>query len=404
MRKVNYFLSVLLCINFNFAEQRSIISECIYYPQKIGWFRWNSHTNKYIPCEHEYGTHGDILNSSELGIMWPEEEQISKDQHILIISLAGSAMALKNAALVKWLVDMETDDDVGHIADNYRYLGNKAITISGAPALQITEELSNALTIATELIVGLPACDKKKSILINLLSGLPLAGETYCSIESAIEWISALNTIINVKEALDERNFRPTSSEVANKIESIVSNMSSNAKVVLVGKSMGGCILLKAAQELKDKVDIDLLVLVDASCTIMNHEYDYQNIFPNVKKVYSFYQRNYNESQNGYPINYVSNPLINQELNIDVNDVDLCHCDTLNVPIYKEFPEVGDDVIGYQYPYGYIVGLKKSFVKTTHGQIDTCTALLEEINNLITEEVSSIKSVDITPAINLLLN
>lgn len=386
--------------NSTISSEEEMLGTCNYYEDKNGWFRWNGELNVYEECipinDHSVNT------SIDLGVDWPLESDINKNHDILIISLAGSAKALSSKTVIGWFTDMDTDDDIGKVANNYAPGNKNIITISGAPELVITDELKNILDKAGELLTGTITCDNKKSVLINLFSGLPLAGETYCAIEESIQWIQAFKTLTNLTEALDERNFRPSYPFLADKIEAIANRMAPNRKIILIGKSMGGGLLMKATQQLKDRLNIDLLILVDASCTIEDHSNEIQTIYPNVKSVYSFYQRKEYESQNGYPVNYVEETSRNDSINIDVDNADLCNCGTEIVKVYNQTEIDPDHVMGGEKLH--TITYKEQLVRTTHGEIDTCSGLLNKINELIQEEILSLKPVDISPVLNLLLD
>ncbi len=383
--------------NVSISSDEEMLGTCNYYEDMGGWYRWNGALNNYEVCTHL----DDNLNTSmDLGIDWPLESEITKDQNVLIISLAGSAKAIKSKMLPGWISDMETVDYVGKVANNY--ISDNIVTIAGAPELVATEEVKNVIDKAAELVLGRISCDNPVSVLLNIFTGLPLAGETYCAIEETIEWAEAIKTVTNITETLDERNFRPTYPFLANKIESIANKMAPNRKIILVGKSMGAGLLLKAAQHLKDRIDIDLLVLVDASCTIEDHSNEFQDIYPNVKNVYSFFQRKEYESQNGYPVNYVEDPTKNSTINIDVDEAGLCNCGTELVKVINQTDVDPDHVMGGENLH--TITYKEQLVGTTHGDIDTCSGLLERIDELIQDEISTLKHVDISSALNLLLD
>ena len=105
--------------------------------------------------------------------------------------------------------------------------------------------------------------------------------------------------------------------------------------LVLIGKSMGGCKLHKAAVRLDEEdVDIDLFIGVDMSCTPRRHYDSYvknkkdEKLFPrHVKSLVNFYQTKEGEAQSGHvaiwqgaPACKLSGPHdLCRDYNIDVN-------------------------------------------------------------------------------------
>ena len=109
-------------------------------------------------------------------------------------------------------------------------------------------------------------------------------------------------------------------------------------KVIMIGKSMGGCKLHKAANKLYNKgINIDLFVGVDVSCSPSRHydkfirtKGDDDGLFfePNVLKLFNFYQTKEGERQKGHPLLFLHNqdpnfdedkyPYFNKDFNIDV--------------------------------------------------------------------------------------
>ncbi len=150
---------------------------------------------------------------------------------------------------------------------------------------------------------------------------------------------------------VNQNFFYPSTNTLAARIFMAWSEMKSpNKKLILIGKSMGGCQMYRAANRLKDfGVDVDALILVDASCSIADHSksiYD-RKIESNVKKVYNFYQRKVGERQNGYKVRTEKATTGLLRFNYDVNERNIC-------------PNVG------------------------HGEIDTCARLLDIISSIST--------------------
>ncbi|MGL1934240.1 MAG: hypothetical protein OCD01_04450 [Fibrobacterales bacterium] len=101
---------------------------------------------------------------------------------------------------------------------------------------------------------------------------------------------------------LNEDFFHPSAYTLASRINFAAGKMPADRKIILVGKGMGGCQMMKAANKLQGTLDIDQLILVDASCTLDKHVSEYKNINSNVKEAFSFYQRSRFQLQSGYPI------------------------------------------------------------------------------------------------------
>ncbi len=100
----------------------------------------------------------------------------------------------------------------------------------------------------------------------------------------------------------NEDFFYPSVNTLASRIKYAAGKMPADRKIILVGKSMGGCQLMKAANKLEGILKIDQLILVDASCTLDKHASEYKNITSNVKEAFSFYQTTRFQRQSGYPI------------------------------------------------------------------------------------------------------
>jgi len=107
-------------------------------------------------------------------------------------------------------------------------------------------------------------------------------------------------------------------------------------KLILIGKSMGGCKLHKVAERLDEEaVDIDLFIGVDMSCTPARHYDNYVNhgddekSFPgHVKSLVNFFQNRHGEMQCGHVALWKGAPSCKlagsrsmcRDYNINVND------------------------------------------------------------------------------------
>ena len=155
-------------------------------------------------------------------------------------------------------------------------------------------------------------------------------------------------------------------------------------KVIMVGKSMGGCKLYRATKELdKRDIKIDLFVGVDVSCSPHDHYFDFTDSYgrigglhfrKNVLKMYNFYQTKKNETQTGHPLLLFNEkklykdtyPFFNKKLNIDINK------DKFSFENLKR--SSGGETISTE--------------NTGHGDIDTQENLLEIIEKLVYQELA----------------
>jgi len=152
-------------------------------------------------------------------------------------------------------------------------------------------------------------------------------------------------------------------------IKTALSQMAPESKLVLVGKSMGACILQQVVEKLHEElIDVDLLVMVDPSCSITDQSNMVKTIPSNVKKVYNFRQVSAypdNDFQNGFAITFSS----------DTKGFDLVVSDEGN--------DIGDLMCE----------------NTGHDDIDECQWLLSEIDRYIRLTLNG----DIMTVVNLLL-
>lgn len=190
-------------------------------------------------------------------------------------------------------------------------------------------------------------------------------------------WFSTKNGAISpdLLSSCDDTWWGPTPEILAKSIRDAVNLMKSEHKLILIGKSMGGCKLQQIVMILSDyNIIVDLLILVDASCTL---PYDQSNLFKpvynNVKKVFNFHQTSDwpidADFQNGFQISF-SSPTEGQ--NIDVTNYN-------------------------------------SYMNTTmcsgvgHDDIDECQVLLDYIDKIVNAELKSNLN-DFSSILNLLLD
>lgn len=155
-------------------------------------------------------------------------------------------------------------------------------------------------------------------------------------------------------------------------------------KVIMVGKSMGGCKLYRATKELdKRDIKVDLFIGVDVSCSPHDHYFDFTDSYgkigglhfrKNVLKIYNFYQKKKNETQTGHPLLLYNDqgfdknipPYFNKKFNIDINK----------------------DKFSFENLKRSNRGQTISTKNTGHGDIDTQKRLLEVIEKLVYQELA----------------
>jgi hypothetical protein len=165
---------------------------------------------------------------------------------------------------------------------------------------------------------------------------------------------------------LDDSWWDPTPSDLADHIKTAVSQMQSNPKIVLIGKSMGACKLFKTAEVLNSLgITIDLLILVDASCYVDYHDNDWLTTPNNVKNVINLRQDNHTKGQCGYAVR--SNTR-------------------------------GQDILVNKYNADLSITMCASDVN--HESIDECQGLLDFINRIVKAELAGFQ---LGPIINQLL-
>lgn len=161
-------------------------------------------------------------------------------------------------------------------------------------------------------------------------------------------WLSSL-----LSGSLDDPDnfWGPDPEEFADKVKRALSQMAPESRLILIGKSMGGCKMQKIAEALNDiSVDVDLFILVDGSCTPMDQSAIFKDVHSNVKRVYNFRQTMdppENDNQNGFQLLW-SKPTIGQDIVVSDEESNIAMC-----------PGVG------------------------HDDIDECVALLSEIDRII---------------------
>jgi hypothetical protein len=199
----------------------------------------------------------------------------------LVISLAGSAGTLKDNPIAKLLSDVKAMDRADYVGTSASLIksekGKKIISITGRPEFEL---------------------------------------------------VGGVTSFENFSDAL----FVPSPQLLETEINDLAKYMKKGSKIILIGKSMGGCKLYKAANRLSGKVNIDLLILVDASCEIKDHSGVELTLNDNIKNAYSFYQRESGQKQNGYEIEtkdgfYRSNTNVNSCGicdNVDHSTIDTC--------------------------------------------------------------------------------
>lgn len=126
-------------------------------------------------------------------------------------------------------------------------------------------------------------------------------------------WINSTSGSIEQQAAF----WGPDPAEFAAKIKEALHKMAPNSKLILLGKSMGGCKMQEISEALRDiDVPVELLILVDGSCSYGDQSADIKDIYTNVKRVYNFRQTMpppENDNQNGFQIEW-SIPTVGQDI------------------------------------------------------------------------------------------
>jgi len=214
---------------------------------------------------------------------------------------------------------------------------------------------------------------------------------------------------------------------IAWKINKIYEKMVGNGKtpkIILVGKSLGGCILHKVHERLKEKNrDIDLFIGVDMSCWVACHYKKYNEnpddnknqllVFKNnVKDLINFYQIDYRSGthQCGHPAKFDGKSLDEEKININVktrkydmtNKVGVSKiakrgitCENLDIldPIFHESTfEGGKRVDKYSIIFKYKCGYNNYYDlcddNVTHMTIDQDTNLIDLITLLVRKKIN----------------
>lgn len=146
-------------------------------------------------------------------------------------------------------------------------------------------------------------------------------------------------------------------------------------KLILVGKSMGGCKLHHAISGEKgggrgglEKLEIPLFIGVDMSCQVKRHFDDLNDVLEfksNIKELYNFYQVTPGSSQSGHRALFEGKPF-DESIHINVNE--------------ESFdPETRKKIAKPEKPM---------CTNAEHINIDECVPLLETIQTMILQEIS----------------
>lgn len=192
-----------------------------------------------------------------------------------------------------------------------------------------------------------------------------IIGYPWLNAEGALDFVAGNGNY----DFINDYSWGPNHRTYAQSIQAALDKMGSGSKLILLGKSLGGCKMQKIVNELNAlKVDVDLLILVDPSCYYADQSQVVKPVYGNVKKVYNFRQISapgHNDGQNGFQISYQS-------------------------------PTSGHDIIVSD--EGNNIG-NLMCEGTGHNDVDECTALQEKIQELIEDELK----VRIDAIINMLL-
>lgn len=145
-------------------------------------------------------------------------------------------------------------------------------------------------------------------------------------------------------------------------------------KVILVGKSMGGCKLHHAIAGDKgggrgglEKMEIPLFIGVDMSCQVKRHyesEGDVLQFDNNIKELYNFYQLNPAASQTGHKAVFKGKPF-DENIHINVNE------ESFDPKTRKKISKPEKPLCN----------------NSEHINIDECVPLLEAIQTMILDEI-----------------
>ena len=141
-------------------------------------------------------------------------------------------------------------------------------------------------------------------------------------------------------------------------VQQAMARMAPNAKLILVGKSLGACKLLKTARVLNSAgITVDLLVMIDGSCAFLDgdHSDETEAVPPNVKRVFNFRQDTNIDRQSGYQIS--------------------CSERT-----------TGHDAVVNK--YSGFVGSQLCSSSVGHNSIDECPALLNYVGRVVAAEIN----------------
>jgi hypothetical protein len=256
----------------------------------------------------------------------------------------------------------KSDDQITEIANNF--INHNTVTMTGYPWLFGNDpDINVKLDIDCEEITTRVCVDNFLTLGSGFLKfsiklrptcfDVKIPDPTTCEVDLKID-------------AINDSWWGPRPKDLAAKIEEYVLKMNPDHKVILIGKSMGGCILYKTAQKLAEKgINVDLLILVDASCNINYHSGETLQMPSNVKNVINIRQDNRLDDQNGYQVS---------------------------------FPYKGKDIIVNK--YNSYVNKQLCLSDVNHASIDECAGVLELIKQLVRAEIAG----NINAILNLLLD
>jgi hypothetical protein len=122
---------------------------------------------------------------------------------------------------------------------------------------------------------------------------------------------------------ISDEYWGPGPSQLATRIGQALAKMAPKSKLVIIGKSMGGCKMQQVAEELNSlNIPVDLLILVDGSCSPSDQSSEHKPVYTNVKKVFNFRQTTDwpdNDWQNGFSIS-CSSPTAGHDIDVTIND------------------------------------------------------------------------------------
>lgn len=327
---------------------------------------------------------GGKLNAGSQDITYPSDVSDKKN---LVVSLSGAGvyfelMKLKGInvtniavrtllnqtvlnASFSYSVDEETEakkeDQITEIAGDF--VDDNTMSMTGYPWLFGGDpDVDFDFDVSCETATYTVCVDDIFELTIGPI-GIPITiGEICYPVEVPVPQTCRIDLTVDL---INDSWWGPKPAGFASEIQNYLTQMADNPKLILIGKSLGGCLLYKTAKQLDELgIDVDLMILVDASCNRKYHSNETISISSNVKNLINLRQDNRIDGQNGYQVSYQNK---------------------------------GRDVVVNKYDSYVNKTLCSSSVE--HMTIDECQGVLDLVATLVRAELNG----DIMTAINLLL-